>query len=235
MGNYRHVAVHEHSLEPRTSHVFNTHLALPNIVKDHIADNVCNCILHVFHQKYRWTGHKAPDFERLRPFFAYASKELIEKTFKVTTQWGRSVRHETYRKHFKSRFPALNIPRRNEGVATDTFYSDVPAIFGGYVSAQIFVGHKSLVTDVYGMKSDSQFVLTLEDVIRKRGAMDRLLSDRAQTLISGKVKDILRSLIIGEWQSEPYHEHQNPAERRYQTVKHYVNITMDRTLSLIHI
>ena len=65
--------------------------------------------------------------------------------------------------------------------------------------------------------------------IRQRGAMDKLISDRAQEEVNHKVKEILRTLCIGDWQSEPYHEHQNPAERRYQTIKHAMNVTMDRT------
>ena len=53
------------------------------------------------------------------------------------------------RKHFKSRFPAFNIPRRSEEVATDTIFSDTPAIDSGVTMAQIFVGKRTLVTDVY--------------------------------------------------------------------------------------
>ena len=55
------------------------------------------------------------------------------------------------RKHFKSRFPAFNIPRRNEAVATDTIFSDTPAIDSGVTMAQLFVGKDTLVSDVYGM------------------------------------------------------------------------------------
>ena len=59
------------------------------------------------------------------------------------------------KKHYKSPNPALNVHRRDEPVATDTVYADVPAVdSGGVTSAQLFVGTKSLVTDVYGMKSD---------------------------------------------------------------------------------
>ena len=143
--------------------------------------------------------------------------------------WVRSIEHLPFRKHFKSRFPALNVHRRNEAVATDTVYSDTPAIDNGATSAQIFVGTESLVTDVYGMKSDRDFVNTLQDNIRKRGAMQKLISDRAQVEISNKVLDIMRNFIIDDWQSEPYHEHQNPAERRYQTIKTYTNKVLDRT------
>jgi hypothetical protein len=66
------------------------------------------------------------------------------------------------------------------------------------------------------MKSDKQFVNTLEDNIRRRGAPTKLISDRAQVEISAKVKDILHALCICDWQSEPHQQHQNPAERRYQ-------------------
>ena len=79
------------------------------------------------------------------------------------------------------------------------------------------------------MKTDKQFVNTLEDVIRRRGAPTKLVSDHAQVEISKRVLDLLRSLCIDNWQSEPYQQHQNPAERRYQTVKRVTNTLMDRT------
>ena len=46
------------------------------------------------------------------------------------------------------------------------------------------------MAEVYPMKSGKQFVNTLEDSIRRRGAMDKLLSDSAKTEISKKVMDI---------------------------------------------
>ena len=133
------------------------------------------------------------------------------------------------KKHYKSPFPALNVHRRNEAVATDTVYSDSPAVDCGATAAQIFVGLKSLVSDAYPLKRDSEFVNTLEDNIRERGAPLKLISDRAQVEISKRVNDILRALCIASWQSEPHQQHQNPAERRYQTLKRVANIVMDRT------
>ena len=44
-------------------------------------------------------------------------------------------------------------------------FSDTPAIDGGETAAQIFVGTESFVTDVEGMKSESQFINTLEDSV----------------------------------------------------------------------
>ena len=52
------------------------------------------------------------------------------------------------------------------------------------------------------MHSDAEFVNTLNDEIRKRGAMDMLINDCAQAEISKRVQDILRSYVIKDWQSE---------------------------------
>jgi hypothetical protein len=52
---------------------------------------------------------------------------------------------------------------------------------------QIFVSRESLVLDVYGVKSTGQFVNTLLEVIRRRGAMDKLITDGAAAEISQRV------------------------------------------------
>ena len=119
--------------------------------------------------------------------------------------------------------------RRQEPVATDYVYADVPAVDDGSMGAQIFVGTESEVCDAQGLKSPKQFVNSLEDNIRKRGAMDKLLSDRAQTEIGTRAQDILRALFISSWQSEPHQQQQNPAERKYQTLKRYTNTILSRT------
>ena len=61
-------------------------------------------------------------------------------------------------------------------MATDTVFADVPAIDNGSTAAQLFIGRNPLVSDAYGVKSDKEFVNTLEDNIRYRGAMDKLIS-----------------------------------------------------------
>jgi hypothetical protein len=156
--------------------------------------------------------------------------EVIKETFSVTTQYGRSQHlYDDMRKHYKSRFPAMNVARQNEPVATDIIYSDVTAVDDGSKYAQFFVSRETLVCDFYGMKSNKQFVNTLEDNIRRRVAMDKLTSDRATTEISNKVQDILHALFIDDWQSEPHHQHQNYAERRYAIVKSKTNILLNLT------
>ena len=67
----------------------------------------------------------------------------------------------------------MNVPRRHESTATDTIFSDTPAVGSGVKEAQVIVGRDSLVADVYPMKSGKQFENTLEDNIRRRGAMDK--------------------------------------------------------------
>jgi hypothetical protein len=66
------------------------------------------------------------------------------------------------------------------------------------------VGCNTLVADAYGIKTDREFVNTLEDNIRERGAIDKLISDSAKAEMSDRVKDILHALVISDWQSEPY-------------------------------
>ena len=59
--------------------------------------------------------------------------------------------------------------------------------------------------------------------------MSKLVSDCAQSEVSNKVLDILRNYTIDDWQSKPYHKHQNPAERLYQTVKQHTNAVLDKS------
>ena len=129
------------------------------------------------------------------------------------------------KRHLKSRNPALNVSRRHESVATDTIFSDTPAVDSGVKQAQVFVGRDSLVGDVYPMKSGKQCVNRLEDNIRQRGAIDKLLSDSAKTGMSKKVMDILRAYHISNFHSEPYHQNQNPV---YRTIK-WTNTVMNRS------
>ena len=106
----------------------------------------------------------------------------------TNSPWG--VRTETIpmRRHLKSRNPALNVPHRHEAVATDTVYSDTPAVDSGVKPAQLFVGKESLVSNIYPMRSDNHFVNTLEDNIHRHSALDKLISESAKNEISHMLK-----------------------------------------------
>ena len=87
------------------------------------------------------------------PILAGSTNTPLRKPSNKTTQWAVASTRYPMRKHFKSRFPAFNIPRRSEEVATDTIFSDTPAIDSGVTMAQIVFGKRTLVTDVYPLKS----------------------------------------------------------------------------------
>ena len=128
------------------------------------------------------------DNNKLKPYFGLVNAETIKKTFENSTQWAVTSTRSPMRKHFKSRFPYFNIPHRNKTVASDSNFSDTLAIASGATMAQSFVGKDSLVSDVYPMHSSKQSVNTLEDNIRFRGAMSKLISDCAQVEISKKLE-----------------------------------------------
>ena len=94
----------------------------------------------------------------------------------------------------------------NEAVATDTVFSDTPAIADGSTITQFSVD------ETLGIKITKQFINTLADSIRNRGAMHTLISDGGSYEISKDVTDLLRSLFIADYHSEPNHQHQNKAE-----------------------
>ena len=125
---------------------------------------------HLFWTYQHDVSPETPDYETLRPYFGWINVDTGQKTIEQSSQWGVSL-PDTFpmKKQLKSRNPVLNIPRGHEAVATDTVFSDTPAVDSGLKQAQVFVGRDTLVTDAYPMKSGKQFVNTLEDDIGRRG------------------------------------------------------------------
>ena len=143
------------------------------------------------------SSSQEPDWNALRPFFAWTSPSSIKDTFNVTTRHGTAPHTQDYiKKHFKSHNPVFNIPRCSEAVATDTILSDTPAVDDGSTMAQFFCGRDTLVCDAYGIKSTKQFINALSDNTRKQGAMDTLISDGGNYEISKQVTDLLHSSKI---------------------------------------
>jgi transposase InsO family protein len=158
------------------------------------------------HHGPRTVAEAPRDYDALRPRFAWLPTNIIKKTFDITTQYARMPLNTILRKRFKSPNHAVNVCRRDEPMATDTIQSDVPAIDGGEKYAQIFVGTKSLVTDVHGMKSPAQFPGILTDEIITCSAPTKLISDSARVETSKEVRGILRTYGISSWQSEPHQQ-----------------------------
>jgi len=127
----------------------------------------------------------------------------------------------------KSPWLANNVRCRNEPVATDAVKAQVPAVDNGSTMAQLFIGRKSLVSDAHGVKADAAFVNTLEDNMRLRGAMDKLISNGAQSELSDCAKGVLRTLCINDWHSEAHYQHQSFAEHRWRHIKKNVEWLMN--------
>ena len=127
--------LHGHELEATLSNVFQAQLSIGSQVTPRQVDT------------------SRIDFSTLQSKFGWLPIDVIRNTFSNTTQFYRTPASSHLKKHFRSPYPACNIHRRQEPIATDTVYSDTPAIDDGSKVAQIFVGTTSLVTDVYGMKT----------------------------------------------------------------------------------
>jgi hypothetical protein len=152
------------------------------------------------------------------PLIGWAPAETLKKTLKVTAQFARGRDLDTLKKHWQSRFPACNVKRRNDPVATDTVFSD-----SAYLCGKRIVSLRRVL-----FKERQEFVNTLEDNIHERGAMDQPISDCAKT----EVKQILRALCISSWYCEPFHQNQNFAENQYATVKATTNRVFNLSGSL---
>ena len=185
-------------------------------------------ISSVFTANLHQSSPQEPDWNTQCPFLARTSPSSIKDTFNVTTRHGTAPNTKDFIKnHFKPRNPVFSIPRCSEDVATDTIFSDTPAVDDGSTMAQFFCGHDTLVCDAYGIKSTKQFINTLSDNIRKWGAMDTLTSDGGKYEIPKGVTNLLHSLFIQDYQSESYHQDQNKTENCFGPAKRYTNTVMN--------
>ena len=190
-------------------------------------------ISSVFTANLHQSSPQEPDWNTQRPFLAWTSPSSIKDTFNVTTRHGTAPHTQDYiKKHFKPRNPVFSISRCSEAGATDTIFSDTPAVDDGSTMAQFFCGHDTLVCDAYGIKSTKQFINTLSDKIRKWGAMDTLISDGGKYDISKGVTDFLHSLFIQDYESESYHQDQNKTETCFGPAKRYTNTVMNTSCYL---
>ena len=79
------------------------------------------------------------DYNKLKHYSGWVYAETIKNTFENSTQWAVIPTGFPVRKHFKSWFPAFNIPRRNEAVGPEMIFSDTPTIDSGVTITQIFI------------------------------------------------------------------------------------------------
>jgi hypothetical protein len=193
-GDYRHC----HSISQRDINLACGFISTPNDALMGYLSLANMLQSHVYNQ------HVAPteiDYNSLCPHFLWHPANVIKHTSQATTQLACIPTGHVLRKWFKSPNPTINMPCHEEDVATDTFYSDTPAVNNGSTMGQFFCGTTCLICDICGMKIEKQFPDTLEDNIRAQGATRCLLSDHAAVKTSASIKEILRSLYIVDWQS----------------------------------
>jgi hypothetical protein len=88
-------------------------------------ENALNALERRINQ--RAVSKAAPNLAALWPNFGWLPLERVKQTIQNTTQFKRNVPGLPFCKHYRARWPAANIDRWNEDVATDTFISDTPA------------------------------------------------------------------------------------------------------------
>ena len=110
---------------------------------------------HEFRTYQHDVTHEAPDYAKFRLYFGWVNVDTVQKTMEQSAQWGVSLPNTfPMKKHLKSWNLALNIRTRHEAVATETVFSDTPAVDSGIKQAQVFVGRDTLVADAYPMKCE---------------------------------------------------------------------------------
>ena len=103
----------------------HTHIVTEAFLSNSILDNSLIMDLPTLYQAHeRRIQPKDPDYEALCPNFGWLPTDVIKQTFQNSTQFARIPMSTTLTKHYKSPFPANNVHRRNEPLATDTVYSD---------------------------------------------------------------------------------------------------------------
>jgi len=179
------------------------------------------------HINLKETTPKEEDYKRYQPFLGWKPLEVIKKTLTATTQWAAVSFSPPLKRHYKSRFLALNKPRLREMFCTDTWFGSTPAM-GGFTCAQLYYGVTSKFIALYPMTTESQGPESLEDLCRDRGATVKLKNDRAQMDIGKTWTAICRKYNIEQCTMEAHMPWQSEAERYIQEVKRLVNLIMDR-------
>ena len=161
------------------------------------------------------------DWKSLRPYFGWQSEQVIQDTSKVTSSFGGPIHNHDYCKNISNHEILVSISPGGMSLLPQTSSSVEEPL------SQFFVSKDTLVRDAYGLN-------TLYDIIKSRGAMNTIIADGGKYEISKKVADLLRSLFIKQYESEPYHQHQNKAQQCYGVVKRCINTLMNLTGARAH-
>ena len=134
----------------------------PSILSQARGDTILAANLNHIEQHERTITRNPPDYDSERIFFLNAPIDVVRRTRNATTNFYNELSSPMHIvNHYRSPLPAVNIPRRNEQVATDTVYCDTKAWGGGATCAQVFVGRLSRFIHIYGIYAQMQSSLTL--------------------------------------------------------------------------
>ena len=160
----------------------------------------------------------------MRRRFSFVPEATTKETYKITTQPATLDVRYPLRRHFKSRYPGANVHRIHETFSTDTMFPTTKAL-GGFACCQLFVGNDSSFAHIYGMK-------------KREGGRPSFTAvcDWLWSSISYQTWQFPDANIQGVdilWNEDfdqvlvhrAYHQHQNQAERRIQTIKRGSNFT----------
>ena len=90
-------------------------------------------------------GTKRTDLDpkAIQPCLGYLPLDNVKRTLECTTQLAKWHTKLPFQRHWKPRYPFLNIHRLSEPVATDTFFANCQALGGGYLWTSFLWNPKS--------------------------------------------------------------------------------------------
>ena len=101
--------------------------------------------------------------------------------------------------------------------------------YEGYNHAQIFSGRSSMHVYLVGMISESSGPDALMDFFREIGVPLSIRRDNAKMQASQAWNDLMRRYCSKDEFTEPYNPQQNPAERRWSSLKNAMKRTFQDT------
>ena len=139
------------------------------------------------------TVEKLHSLKHIQPNLAWKPMRIIEENLKNTTQFARTIAKFPMQDHHKSRFPWDNRRRLQEDVAMDTYFCNVTG-FKGSTYAQLFVGLRSNMINVYPMKSkaSTHIVQAYKDFMHYEGVPACLYHDDSKEQKTFEITDLKR-------------------------------------------
>ena len=146
--------------------------------------------------------------EAIQPFFAWIPVDRVQKTFERTTQFMPMSSSTYLRKQHQSANHVANMFFCGEADATDTIFSDTPAVDGGQTAAHIFSGRHSKLTSIHPLRDtgEEEIFGAFQDRVHWHGSLNEVIVDNSSFYHWFKFMKYVCNLYIQFWQSESYAE-----------------------------